>query len=138
MFVVAVAPLLGLFGRGWLSHASVGDQGAALRVQYERFTRLFSNTSFTVSISPGVLHGDTARVWIDSDFMQSIQVVDMAPQPEGVVAGPDRFTYLFPVASSDRAVTVTLQFQPQHPWRHAALIGTPGSPPLHITQFVFP
>ena len=138
MLVVAVATLLGLFGRGWLSHASAGDPGAALRVQYERFTRLFSNTSFTVSISPGALRGDIARVWIDRDFLQSIQVVGMAPQPERVVAGPDRFTYLFAVAPSDRAVTVTLQFQPQHPWRHAAWIGTPGSPPLHITQFVFP
>lgn len=138
MFVIAVATLLGLFGRGWLSNASVGDQGASLRVQYERFTRLLSNTAFTVTLGPGATRGDTARVWIDRDFRQSIQIVDMAPQPARVVAGPDRVTYLFLISSPARAVTVTLQFQPQHPWQHAAWIGTPGSPPLHITQFVFP
>jgi hypothetical protein len=137
MLMLAVATLLGLFGRGWLSAAHVGD-GASLRLDYERITRLYSSTELRLSLGTDAARGDTIRVWLDRDFIESVQVQSIVPRPDQVEIGADRLSYVFASETSGQPAIITFQVQPQHPWSHAGRVGLPGGQAYRFSQFVFP
>ena len=138
MLLLLVAALLGAFGRGWLSHTSVADARGTLRLDYERLTRLQSTTELTVVLAPAALHGDTARVWIDREFMQALQIQHITPQPALVDVDTNRLTYVFMATEPERTVTIRFAIQPRRAWRHHGRIGLPGERGVSFTQFVYP
>jgi hypothetical protein len=54
--LVILAALLGLFGSGWLSEASVGTPEGALRLEYSRFGRFLAPTTLRLHLGPDVIH----------------------------------------------------------------------------------
>src|SRR5215217_4874876 len=81
--MVALAGLLGLFGgAGPLSRATVGGQKDTIYVQeYERFLRFGKPTTLHVSLdTTEAVEGGAIRLWINREYLKSIQVQEVDPQ----------------------------------------------------------
>lgn len=130
--------MLGLFGSGPISRARAGGRGAPLRLEYERFGRHHTQTMIRAHLGPGAVARGEARVWLDLDYVEGIQLRRITPEPERVEAGPDRLTYVFPVARADRPTTVTFHFEPERVGPLAGRIGLATGEGLGFGQFVYP
>src|ERR687893_3127241 len=98
MIMVALAGLLGLFGgAGPLNRATVGDQKDTLHIQeYERFLRFGKPTTLHVSLdTAAAVEGGEIRLWNNREYLKSIQIQKVDPQPDTVVATPERLVYIF-------------------------------------------
>jgi hypothetical protein len=137
MLLIILATLLGLFGRGPLSRASIG--GDPLKLEYERFTRHASPTQLTVHLAPGVAGKDgKARVRLRRDYMQGVRIEHITPEPESVEASEDALEYVFEVADPSHPVTAVFQLEADKMWSRSGHIALGDGQPLRFTQFVFP
>ena len=67
--LVILAALLGLFGSGWLSEASVGTPEGALRLEYSRFGRFLAPMTLRLHSGAGRY---TRRQGVDSGLTETI------------------------------------------------------------------
>ncbi len=139
MALIVLAALLGLFGRGPLSRATAGTTGDPVRLEYERFTRHSSPATLQVHLAPKVADNNgTARVWLDREYMQDVNIEDISPEPERMEAGRDGIVYVFRIAHPDRPTRVTFHIQPNGYGSRPGRIGLMGKEPLRFRQFIFP
>ena len=68
MGVTVLAALLGLFGTGPLSSATVSSQDEALTLQYNRFWRVQSPMTLRLSVTPDPRSPHETRVGLESDL----------------------------------------------------------------------
>jgi hypothetical protein len=138
MTLTLLAALLGLLGAsGPLSRGEAHSGG--LHIRYARFARRSNSTALELRIAPSAVHGGLVRVWVSSDYLDDLQLERASPQPEAVVAGGERATFVFR-ASPDgtRPLRVVLELKPR------ALLGAPGraglagGPELSFSTFVYP
>jgi hypothetical protein len=98
MIMVALAGLLGLFGgAGPLNRATVGGQNDTLYIQeYERFLRFGKPTTLQVSLdTAAAVEGTEMRLWINREYLKSLQLQEVDPQPDTVEVTPERLVYIF-------------------------------------------
>jgi hypothetical protein len=130
MALVVLAALLGLFGNGPLSSATV--EGGALRVEYDRFLRHQAPQQLRLRLE---VEGGQVRVWLNAEYLEHIQIEHIEPRPERVEVGPDGQTFTFLVEES---ATVVLHFVPERVGRLTARIRLAGKEALTFHQFVYP
>jgi len=122
----------GLFGSGPLSRTHA--QGAAGRIEYERFTRYGLSTDLVVTPVSSA-HGVT-RVAISADYLEAFRVERITPQPLAVrMTGPD---IVYEFASATPGASISFHIRPQQLWRHSAAVTIDGSAPLLISQLTYP
>jgi hypothetical protein len=106
LFVVAA--LLGLTGAGGvLSHATAGEPGRALSVEYERFVRRGAMSTMTLRIHsdpPGFI-----QFWVSAPYLARVRVDSVAPMPQTVTLEQARHVYTIRAASADVAVTIEME-----------------------------
>lgn len=137
MLLLVIGTLAGLFGRGPLSHASVGSE--SLKLEYERFTRHASPTELTVRLGPGVAEKDgKARVRLGREFMQGVRIERIIPEPETIEAGEDALVYVFALVDPSQPVTVRFRLEADEIWSRSGHIALGDGQPLRFTQFVYP
>jgi hypothetical protein len=141
MALVVVAALLGLFGgRGLLAQGKAGSNDeASLSVrEYDRFVRFMKPTELRVQLEPGAASGGEARVWLDREYIEGVQIQRVSPQPDDVEGRPDRLTYVFKVNELDEPTAVTLNMMPQRFGLLQGQAGIEGEEPVNFNQFVYP
>ena len=138
MVLVALAALVGLFGRGPLSTATAGQVGEPVTATYARFARQQSPETLRVELGPGVARGGEVRLWLARDYVDAIRIERIEPEPDGVQADPDRLVYSFRVAASDRATSVVFHLEHRQVGRPSVRLGLVDGPSLAFTQFVYP
>ena len=138
MGLVVLAALLGLFGNGPLSSATVGSSGSPLRVEYDRFLRHQAPQRLRLHVEPGVSESDEVRVWVSSSFLDNVQIERIEPRPERVEAGSDGQTFTFLVAGRGETPTIEIRFVPERVGRLAIRMRIPGRRGVAFTQFVYP
>ncbi|HEX8555359.1 MAG TPA: hypothetical protein VF695_11680 [Sphingomonas sp.] len=138
MLLIAIAALLGLLGPGPLTRFTAGDEGGPIWVEYYRFERIEGPTDIKINLGPQAASGKEARVWIDREYMESIELETVVPEPERVEAGPDRLVYVFNISNPAEATAVRFRFQPQSPWENKVRIGIEGSKEVSFRQFFYP
>jgi len=143
MVMVALAGLLGLFGgAGPLSRATVGGQKDTIYVQeYERFLRFGKPTTLHVSLdTTAAVEGGAIRLWINREYLKSIQVQEVDPQPDTVEATPERLVYIFDAkeGSGGRPTEVTFELEPDEMGTLAGRVGLDGGASQTFEQFVYP
>ena len=74
MSCLLVLAMLGLFGTGPLSSATVGEPGAPIWVEYERFGKFRDRMTVRVHLGPGAARGAEARVWLDRAHQEAFRV----------------------------------------------------------------
>ena len=138
MALVLLSALAGLLGPGPLSSTTAGRAGSALWVEYNRFERHQAPAAMRVHIGPQTESDGVARLWLLRDYVESIQVEHIDPEPESVEVTPDRFIYTFQRSGADRPATVIFYFEGHRFWRQPVSMGLEGGPGLEFTQLFYP
>lgn len=138
MGLLLLAAFIGLLGPGPLSSATAGESGSILWAEYDRFERSQAPSTLRVHVGPGASRDGKARLWLNRDFIDNVEIHLIEPQPEMVEAGPDRFVYTFNTPGSEQATAVTFHFEANRFWRIPVRIGLEGGPELQFSQFIYP
>ncbi|MCA3748452.1 MAG: hypothetical protein AB1425_06300 [Actinomycetota bacterium] len=141
MALSILAALLGLFGgAGPLSVAVVGKEEAPISVeQYYRFLRYGAPTTLRVHVDAPPGTGGEVCVWIDREYLESVQVQSVTPEPARVEAGSGRLTYVFDAEIEPGQPTAfTFTLQPEKLGAIGGWVGLEGGPSVRVEQFVYP
>lgn len=136
--LILVAALLGLLGNGPLSAATAGDDGAPLQVQYGRFVRHRGPTQMEIRLQPGAVQGDEARVWVDREYLNGVDLQTVIPEPDSVEAGTDRYVYVFKLSEPGAGTGIIFDLVPIQDGIQNVRVGLDGGPDLSFIQVVWP
>lgn len=135
--VVGLAALAGLLGPGPLSSATRTDPSGLVEVEHHRFARQVADTDLRLTVRPDPAQPGTARVWISADYLSSIQIQQVQPEPESWTGQDGGVVLTFPVTDAE-PVTVLVQTRPDQVGLVHGAIGAPGREPAGFWQFVYP
>ncbi|MGH7964579.1 MAG: hypothetical protein ACRERD_22680 [Candidatus Binatia bacterium] len=138
MALVVLAALLGLLGPGPLSSTVVGIRGAPLWGEYDRFAHYQAPTQLRIHLQLGTQREGEARVWLDRNYLDSVQVKNVIPQPDSVEAGPDRLIYTFRVSEPSQPAIVTFYLEPEQIGPLSGRVGLDRGQSLSFRQFIYP
>ena len=136
--LILVAALLGLFGQGPLSHASAGERGSELALNYERLDRYRAPSQLDITLGPNVSQEGKVRLALNQGFLARVEIERISPEPESVEAGPDATTYVFRVAAPDQPAQVRFDFEYEKFGPTQGEVRLEGGPTLRFDAFVFP
>lgn len=128
--LVILATLLGVFGNGPLSRASV--QGNGLRLEYERFGRLQQPTRLRFLLPPS--KHDT-KVSLGRDYLAAFQIDHITPEPKEVASTGPWLTYRF---TGPGPLVVTFDVLPLEFGRLEGSAAISPSAALAFEQFIYP
>lgn len=132
---IILTAMLGLFGQGPLS--SVAAESGRLRIDYERFARLATPTSFDVRVAPSAA-STTVEVWLSQDYLQQMKVNDVSPEPMEVRIDNDRLVYVFALQQAGVAAQISFYITPLRPGLLSGQAGLTNEQPLELSQFIYP
>jgi hypothetical protein len=132
-----LAGMLGLFGGGPLTHATLRHPQAGLQVSYDRYIRRNASTSLRVIVEPEA-DGRTARFWISRSYLEHFNVASVMLEPERTEHSQDRVIFHVPMQQPSLAASVTFQMEADEIGRVEGRIGTSGGRSLPIEQVVYP
>ena len=135
---VIVAALVGLMGEGPLSAATAGVQDDPLRVQYHRFVRHAAPRTLEIELQPGTVQGRQARVWINREYLEGLQIQDITPEPSSVEAASDKVIYVFDLDEKGERTTMLFDLEHESMGRKLARVGLGDRQVVSFTQFVYP
>jgi hypothetical protein len=134
MLLLILLALLGVFGgNGILSDVQAETDGLA--VHFERFGRYKMSGQLQFDAEGS---GDVVRLWIDSSYLENVEIESISPQPELVESAPDRQIYLFPITQSGEPISITFYIKPERPGVLNGKAGIEGGSSLDFTQLIYP
>jgi len=136
MTLVVLAALAGLLGAGPLSDTSA--QAGPLRVEYGRFERRHAPEELELEVAPGVANDGRIEVWLSTDYLDTIELEGMVPEPARVTADGDRMVYSFEVGDADQPVTVLVPLEHDVVGLTEARLGLVDGPELAFWQVIYP
>jgi hypothetical protein len=136
--LLLVAALAGLLGPGPLSSTTAGERGSPLWVEYDRFVRYRSPTTMRVHLGSGAARNGAVRLWVTREFVESVELHRVDPQPARVELAPDRTIYTFNVADSTRPIAVIFHLEPNRYGRMPVAVGLEAGPSVAFHQLFYP
>jgi hypothetical protein len=91
-----------------------------------------------IKLQPGAVRGDTARVWLDYGWLQTIELQNVVPEPDSVEAGSDRLIYVFKMNRPDQPTTITFDYSPVRIGARDVSIGLDGGETITFNQVTYP
>jgi hypothetical protein len=141
-FVVAllvVAALLGLLGSmGPLASAHNEASDGSIGVSYMRLERHHAPARLVVEVAPGSAVDGEVRVWIDAEYLATLGLQSIVPEPDSVELGAERITYTFPVSEGDGPMEIIFQYEHEGFWQQDIQLGLVDGASLEFHQFIFP
>jgi hypothetical protein len=138
MALLLIAALLGLLGSGPLSSQTAGERDSDLWVEYNRFTRYQAPESLKVHVRPVGGSDGQARLWLNREFANKVELNDIEPEPERVEAWPDRLVYVFNLPEPGQVSTLIFHYEADEFGPTPVHLGLEGGPELNFNQFYFP
>lgn len=139
MLGISVAALLGVFGKGPLSHARAGSDDSGLRVDYERFLRQEAPGTLTVNLGGAAVRPDSmTEVWLDRTWLAEMEVTGITPEPERSRVETDRVVYTFRLNPESTPARVTWYFETHLLGRSTVRVGVVGGPSYSFSQLAYP
>jgi hypothetical protein len=135
--LIIIAALLGAFGNGPLSSATLTDENAGLSIRYERIARWDSSLLMRVTLLPENTSAQTAVMWINNAYLEGMPVQWMNPPPLRSTSREDRTMYEFPTGPGESG-TITFEFRAERTGKHTLRLGRDDSDGVAIRQFVLP
>ena len=127
--LLLLAGLLGLFGHGPVSKASVHDP--TLQVDYERFQRITKVTAYRLNLKGG----GEPKLAFGPRFQTGYELVDIEPRPIHSSAGDKGLELQF--AAHEDSLRVVVWAKPRAFGRMRFTLSGGGAP-LNIRAFVYP
>jgi hypothetical protein len=138
MAAILASALLGLMGRGPLSHTYVVQRDAPLALEYERFGRHGSASQLRVHLLPGSSEQGRARLRFDRRFYENVEDLQVVPEPTRFEAGAEWITLTVATDRPDLPTVVVVDYTPEGYGPLAGRVGLEGKSPVHFDQFVYP
>ena len=137
MAVVLVLALLGLFGRGPISDAQIGDRNS-FGVDYQRIVRHGAQTELEFHVAPALQSDSTFRIYLSQEYLKQFAVGHIVPEPSASGTAGALVFYEFARPNSRQAGRIVMSLTPVGLWRRGATVGVPGASALRFSQFVLP
>ena len=136
--LAALAALLGLLGKGPLSRVSAGEESQPLSLEYDRFGRFQTLTTLRVNLGSDAGRDREVHVWLNREYLESVQIQQVTPEPDRVEAGSQRLTYVFQLSEPNQPTAVTFYLQPEHIGSLRGQVGLVEGQKLNFNQFIYP
>jgi hypothetical protein len=107
MAAIVVAALLGFFGGGPLGRRSI-EHSSGVVLHYDGFGRYGADSILRFEVPASAAGGTERPVWLDTDYVQSMKVDNISPEPDTVTQSEGGYLYTFLV--SDRASVLEVTF----------------------------
>jgi hypothetical protein len=134
LYALLIAIAFGLFGDGPISDAATGARNNALHIEYQRFMRYRSPDLLRVTVRPAA---SRIALRIDKQYVRDIDIRNVTPRPDHVVAGSEAMTFVFHAISS-APVEIVFDIRPQRIGTIAGAMALNGQAPVPFSQFVYP
>ena len=138
MALLVIAALFGLLGGGPLSQATAGGEGGPFQVQYGRFVRHRAPTDMEITLQPGAVQEDKARVWVDREWLDTIDLQSVLPEPDSMQAGGDRLIYVFELDEPGAPASIKFDYMPVKYGARIVSVGLDGGESVSFNQVVYP
>ena len=138
MWLVILAALLGVFGKGVLANAVASDPGGALTVKYSRFERNRSPSALEVTIGPVQTTGGKFAIALDRDFVNRIEIQRMDPEPASVKGDREHVVYEFEVTEAGQPAEVVIDYEHAQFGLPHTRLALENGPEVLLRQVVYP
>lgn len=131
--LLLVAALAGAFGGGPLSEGVI--ESAGLRLEYQRIARFNSPEKLKLHIPAP---SEEIRLHIDSQFLESIDIERIDPEPKEMELMRTGQIWIFPVQDTNSPVSISIDYRPDGFGKTSGQIEIEGRGALAFKQFYFP
>jgi len=137
MALVVIAALLGLFGGGPLSRATVSDDQGLLVVDYNRFLRHHKADTLRLKLTPD--HGaNEVHLRVSADYLDALEIQQITPEPVRMTLEEGWQVLVFRVSQPGSPVAVTVHFEPDDFGSLTAQMRLNDQSPIVFEQFIYP
>jgi hypothetical protein len=91
-----------------------------------------------VEVAPGAAVDGEVRVWMDAEYLATLGLQSIVPEPDSVELGAERITYTFPVGEANGPMEITFQYEHEGFWQQDIQLGLVDGASLEFHQFIFP
>lgn len=88
MALLVIAALAGLLGPGPLSRTTATSEDGLVEVSYQRFGHLEADDMIRIVVAPAAVTGDSVEVQLAQDWVRSVDISGITPEPTDQVATP--------------------------------------------------
>lgn len=138
MVLIALLALIGLFGNGPLSSASVEAPDGSLSTAYGRFVRQEAPSTLTFQVAGSQATNSEIELWVSQDYLESMEIQHISPQPTEVRGGENRMIYVFTIDDPSATLQVTFSLEPQEMGRLSGEVGVTDGPMVTFNQISYP
>lgn len=138
LFIVVALAVAGLFGNGPISWTTASTDDDSLEVAFERFGRRGGSQELTVKATAATVKAGVWEIEVSQEFLATMQINAIAPQPKSVEAVPDGVRYTFAQASDGADLEVQFALTPQKLWSRDGEFRLVGGEWIGVSQFLFP
>lgn len=136
MIIFVLAALAGLTGPGPLSKALYS--GRYISIEYNRFERRQSPTRLVFLPGKQAVTPGTMKLTINREFIESIEIKGIQPEPEHTVLMGDEYQYEFNTGSGEESTKITFLYEADETGKLPLVITLPGKERAQFSQFIFP
>jgi hypothetical protein len=138
MPLLVLAALFGLLGPGPLSSATAGSEAGPLWLEYDRLGHWERPTTLQLHLGANVAAEGLVRVWLDSAYVEKMQIERVTPQPESVELAANRLIYTFQIAEPGQPATISFDLKPEKFGPNSGEVGLVEGSSLQFSQFIYP
>ncbi len=138
LLAIILATLVGVFGAGPISTATVRSPDGRLEVAYNRMARHAAPDPLRIRLAPGTAVDSLVDLWIDQRYVHGLVVRELSPEPIQMRAGEERLIYRFRIADPSRAADIVIHADADKLWLRRGAIGLVNGDSVRLRQFVFP
>lgn len=137
MLLVILAAMIGLFGKGMLSHASKTAADGSLSIEYERFLHYHDPARLRVVVAANQVRDGQTKVWLSTGYLEAVALQKVTPDPIHVEAGSEGHTFVFHVPAGQGPITIMFDLEAEEIGTIEGLFKA-GGETLSFSQFVYP
>jgi hypothetical protein len=126
----------GLLGEGPANRRTAAAENLSVRALYERTLRHNAQSELLATVRSDAIAGERALLTVGQEWLSSVKVHSVVPEPEAVRAVPGGMQYEFRAAGGD--FDATFHFEPSGFGSVPLRLEAAGHPPLLLRQFILP
>ena len=112
LFLIVLAALAGLLGKGPLSDVSAASPQGQIQVEYDRFLHYRDPTSLQIHLKPPADADNELRVAFDHSYLHGFEIQRITPEPREELAGETEHVFVFEADDVRRSTWIVLHLDP--------------------------
>jgi hypothetical protein len=138
LVLLLIGGVVGLFGHGPLSKATLNVPGSDLRICYQRLARRETPTALELRLGKTALASGQLRLRLNQTLVEKMQLKQIVPAPLKAEPLADGVRFIFQTDPSRDSALVYFAENPTTPGFVDAEIAIDDEAPVHFRQFIYP